>query len=99
MKQLLFFLGKYRKELETSGTSSQEQSQSNIAARVAAIDPNDINNEKVLADLFRDIDLYNLSDNDALLLDDLLSFEAENLRLRDNNQEVRMVLLGATGSG
>ncbi|CAF0978381.1 unnamed protein product [Rotaria sordida] len=54
---------------------------------------------KILRDLLRDVDLYNLTDADAVLLDDLLGFEGQCIRSGDINKEVRMVLLGGTGNG
>ncbi|CAF3904185.1 unnamed protein product, partial [Rotaria sp. Silwood1] len=69
-----------------------------LGARLASLDPNNLNDE-VLRDLLRDISLNNLTDADAVLLDDLLGFKTECITHHDINREVRMVLLGRTGDG
>ncbi|CAF0992880.1 unnamed protein product [Rotaria sordida] len=89
---------RHKKDLNTFNTSSHEQTQSMLGARLASLNHNNLNDE-VLRDLLRDVDLYNLTDADAVLLDDLLGFEGQCIRSGDINQEVRMVLLGGTGNG
>jgi hypothetical protein len=95
---MFFVLGRHKKELGTYNTSSPEQKQSRLAARLATLDPNDLS-DKTLSDLLSDINLHDLTDTDAVLLDDLLGFETQPTRHSDTNKEVRMVLLGATGNG
>ncbi|CAF4147360.1 unnamed protein product, partial [Rotaria sordida] len=89
---------RHKKDLNTFNTSSHEQTQSVLGARLASLNHNNLNDE-VLRDLLRDVDLYNLTDADAVLLDDLLGFEGQCIRSGDINKEVRMVLLGGTGNG
>ena len=82
----------------TYNTPSQGQSGQNLAARLATINRYDLN-DKVLRRLFADIDFNNLTDTDAVLLDDILGFETQRITYDDINKEVRMILLGQTGNG
>ncbi|CAF1153284.1 unnamed protein product [Adineta steineri] len=120
---MVFVLGRDKKRLSIYKTSGEGQTQFNLAARLTGLDPNNLS-DKALSRLLGDIDLHNLTDTDAVLLDELLGFEAQyikhgdvdlhnltttnavlpgfeaqRVRHGDINDEVRMVLMGATGNG